>query len=101
MSARVRTVAAAICDWIVSPVTMTAAVLVAVIMGVWLVLDPPRGDVAGPPAEVAVAKVGGFCATIVTGFDGSVWALVPGAVDGQLKRVDAADVDRTSEVCTR
>lgn len=34
MSARVRTVAAAIRDWIVSPVTMTAAMLVAVIMGV-------------------------------------------------------------------
>ncbi|WP_458317943.1 hypothetical protein [Mycolicibacterium brisbanense] len=101
MSARVRTVAMAVRDWIVSPVTMTAAVLVAVIMSVWLVLDPPRGDVAGPPAEVAVAKVGGYCATVISAADGNVWALAPGSVDGQLHRVDSADVDRTASECQR
>lgn len=81
--------------WTRSPFTWAAAVLIAVASAVSLWVSPPRGDVAGPPAEIGTAKVGGYCATIVTGFDGSVGALAPGSIDGQLKKVDAKDVDRS------
>lgn len=95
-----RTAALAIRAWIISPVTMTVAVLVAAVMGVSLWISPPR-EVAAQPVEITVAKVGGFCATVIAAEDGSVWALAPGAVDGQLKRVDAAGVDRGAAECQR
>lgn len=101
MIARIRTAVSAVRDWIVSPVTMTVAVLVAAVMGVWLVLDPPHGEVAGPPAGLTVAKVGGYCATVVATDDGSVWALDPGAVDGKLRRVDSESVDHDAAECMR
>ncbi|MGV0633835.1 hypothetical protein ABQE69_10905 [Mycolicibacillus trivialis] len=41
MSARIRTAATAVRDWILSPVTMVAAVLVAVAAGLSLWLSPP------------------------------------------------------------
>jgi hypothetical protein len=94
MSARIRSAAAAVRAWLISPVTMVVMLLVAGAMAVWLIVDPPR-EAAGPPATVTTAKVGGFCTRIVTGSDGSVWALAPGAVDGELRSVDAATVDRT------
>ncbi|AMO59073.1 Uncharacterised protein [Mycolicibacterium phlei] len=92
-------VTAALRDWIRSPVTMLATVLVAVAAGGALWLSPPRGNVAGPPAEIGTARVGGYCARIVTGFDDTVWALAPGSRDGRLHRVDAADVDRNAAEC--
>ncbi|SHP27403.1 Uncharacterised protein [Mycobacteroides abscessus subsp. abscessus] len=101
MSARTRTVALAVRDWIVSPVTMTVCVVVAVAMGVWLVLDPPHGEVAGPPVGIEYAKVGGYCTRIVVGLDGAVWALAPGAPDGGLTRVDPGDVQRDLPECPR
>lgn len=101
MSARIRTAASALRDWTRSPITWAAAVLVAVAAGVSLWISPPGSDVAGPPAEIVKAKVGGYCAQIVAGEDGSVWALAPGSVDGQLRRVDAADVHRDDAECKR
>lgn len=94
MSARVRTVATAVRDWTISPVTMVAAVIVAVAMGVWLVLDPPRGEAAGPPATVTRgADVDGRCSIVVSGFDGSVWAAPYNG--GELRRIDPAAVGPT------
>lgn len=95
-----RTAASAVRDWITNPVTMTVAVLIAVTMGVWLVLDQP-GEAVAPPAEVTTAQVGGFCATVIAAEDGTVWALAPGSVDGKLKRVDPANVDRDAVECRR
>jgi len=92
-------VTVALRDWIVSPVTWTATVLVAVAVGLALWLSPPHGDAAGPPAEIGTAMVGGYCARIVTGFDGTVSALAPGSRDGQLRRVDPADVNRHAPEC--
>lgn len=100
MNASVRTVALAIRDWIVSPVTMAAALLVSVAMAVWLTVDPPR-ELVAPPAGIESAKVGGYCTRIVVGLDGNVWALAPGAVDGKLTRVDAGDVQRDLPECPR
>lgn len=100
MNARIRTAGTAVRDWIISPVTMGLMLLVAVAMGLWLVVDPPR-ETAGPPESVTTAKVGGFCAVTVTAVDGSVWALAPGAVDGKLQRVDGASVDRDAAECLR
>ncbi|MBF9519500.1 hypothetical protein [Mycobacteroides chelonae] len=92
---------AALTSWTRSPFTWIAAVLVAVAAGVSLWISPPRDDAAGPPSEVTIAKVGGYCAVTVTGDGGAAWALAPGAVDGQLHRVDPADVDRASAECRR
>lgn len=98
MNARVRTVALSVRDWIVSPVTMAVSVLIAVAMGTWLVLDPPR-ETTGPPAGIEFARVGGYCTRIVVSFDGAVWALAPGAPDGGLTRVDPRDVQRDLPEC--
>jgi hypothetical protein len=100
MNARVRTAALSVRDWIVSPVTMTVSVLVAVAMSAWLWLDPPR-EATAPPESVTTARVGGFCATVISGADGEVWALPPGSVDGQLRRVDKESVDRDAAECMR
>ncbi|MBX8687418.1 hypothetical protein GO011_08240 [Mycobacterium sp. 20091114027_K0903767] len=100
MSARLRSATAAVRSWILNPVTWVATVLVAVAAGVALLLAPAHDDVAGPPARIeSTAKVGGYCAVIVSGFDGAVWALAPGSRDGDLKRVDAADVNRHAPEC--
>ncbi|WP_078321655.1 hypothetical protein [Mycobacteroides chelonae] len=98
MSTRARTAAVAVRDWIVSPVTMAAALLVAVAMAVWLTVDPPR-ELVAPPAGIEFAKVGGYCTRIVVSFDGAVWALAPGAPDGGLTRVDPGDVQRDLPEC--
>lgn len=84
--------------WIASPFTMVTGVLVAVAAAVALLLAPAHGDAAGPP-EITVAKVGGYCATVVVGWDGAVWALAPGSRAGEPKRVDAADVDHNAAEC--
>lgn len=100
MNARIRTAAAAVRDWIGSPVTMAVSVLIAVAMAIWLAVDPPR-ELVAPPAGIESAKVGGYCTRIVVGLDGAVWALAPGSRDGQLKRVDAADAQRDLPECPR
>lgn len=85
--------------WIRNPFTAVVVVVVAVAVGLALWLSPPHGDVAGPPAEIGTARVGGYCATAVVGFDGDVWALAPGSRDGRLHRVDQADVKLDAAEC--
>ncbi|MGV0675731.1 hypothetical protein ABQE62_05995 [Mycolicibacterium fortuitum] len=100
MSARVRIAARAFRDWLSDPATVVTGVILVVALSGWLLFAPPRADVAGPPAEIATAKVGGYCVIVVTGFDGgAAWALAPGSRDGDLKRVDAVDVDRDAVEC--
>lgn len=91
---------AALTAWTRSPFTWIATVLIAVAAAVSLWINPPR-ELTGPPTEVTTAKVGGFCATVIRSADGNVWALAPGSIDGQLRRVDAADVDRDAAECQR
>lgn len=91
---------AALYVWTRSPFTWATAVLISIAAGVSLLISAPR-ETTGPPAEVTTAKVGGFCATVIAAEDGTVWALAPGAVDGQLHRVDPGDVNRTAEECRR
>lgn len=86
--------------WTRNPITWTASALVAVAAGVSLWISPPLHSV-DPPSEVSVAKVGGYCATVISAADGAVWALAPGAVDGKLKNFDPGDVNRTAAECAR
>lgn len=93
MSARVRTVALALRDWIVNPVTMMAALILAAACAVSLFVSPPR-EVAGPPAMATRgADVNGRCSIVVSDFDGSVWAAPYNG--GELKKVDPAAVGPT------
>lgn len=89
----------AVRDWCRNPFTAVATVLVVVAIGVVVLVVAPRGDAAGPPSRIETAKVGGYCARIVTSFNGEVWALAPGSRDGGLRRVDAADVVRDAAEC--
>lgn len=78
------------------PAIRTALVAaLALVIGVLLALafTPQRSAGAAPPQVVEQRSVGSVCSTVVTGYDGTMWAAPLGG--GQLRRVDRDAVGLT------
>lgn len=70
-----------------------AALALAVGVLATLAFTPQRSAGAAPPQVVEQRSVAGACSTVVTSFDGAIWAAPLGG--GQLKRVDRSEVGVT------